>query len=159
MISLTTEQFSLLLNLLGAFVLGGGLIKTNKRIKLESNTYYGRNRFLAQSMRQERFLTIVGLIFISVGFALPLVFSSSRLIEINLLSGWAQKVTDLVVVFFGVFLGFWLSEKSKVRSERECYLQLLLALQTEIQRNEGHLTTLKNTKLTTLTNLLSLEVG
>ncbi len=159
MISLTINQISLVLNLIGAFILGGGLIKTNRRIRLESGTYHSRNRFLAQSMRQERTLTVIGLVVISAGFVLPLIFTDNRYISLDLLNGWPQKILDLIVVFLGVFLGFWLSEKSKIKNEKEYYFQILLALQTEIQRNEGHLTALKNTKQANLIHLLSLEVG
>ena len=106
MISLTINQISLVLNLIGAFILGGGLIKTNRRIRLESGTYHSRNRFLAQSMRQERTLTVIGPVVISAGFVLPLIFTDNRYISLDLLNGWPQKILDLIVVFWAYSLGF-----------------------------------------------------
>lgn len=156
MFSLTAEQIGLTLNLTGTFILSIGLIKSNKQIDLESGTYYGRNRFLADSLRSSRVQTIIGLIIVAIGFVLPLIIDPNRTFILDSSTTWVKSIIELVLVFLGVYLGFRLNISTERKRERESYFQLLLALGAEVSGNQQHFSQI--TANINIVNLLSLEV-
>lgn len=162
---MTISELGNIFALLGTISLALGLLKTNKQIDLESGTYYNRNRFLAGTMRRDRIFATIGLILIFLGFVVAILPSDIRGQFFDPLSGWFNKLIDVLVVLFGVYAAFALHSLSEKSAEREGVFQILSALQHEISRNEQHLKTMQSPpnqeiqdNVQVYRDLLSLEV-
>ena len=73
LLSQTVQVIGLILDFIGALLFAIPLIKSKKTIEEESSTYIGYNPPLRKSMKRDRWLAIIGLSLLLLGFALQII--------------------------------------------------------------------------------------